>query len=104
MSENNYPITQEEYNEIEEEFGDYRFNQYCILVRQEDGGIGIFGEFQDPKDAAEFYKYFLSHAIDEKDVTIQMLTMVSRLNDKGDAYQMDMDFMTHNKDDGEDDE
>ena len=104
MSENNYPISQEEYNEIEEEFGDYRFNQYCILVRQEDGGIGIFGEFQDPKDAADYYKYFLSLAVDEKDVTIQMLTMVSRLNDKGDAYQMDMDFMTHKKDDGEDDE
>ena len=102
MTDNNYPILQEEYK-IEEEFGDYRFNQYCILVRQEDGGIGIFGEFQDPKDAAEFYKYFLSHAIDEKDVTIQMLTMVSRLNDEGDAYQMDMDFMTH-KNDGEDNE
>ena len=104
MSENNYPITQEDYNEIEDEFGDYRFNQYCILVRQEDGGIGIFGEFQDPKDAADYYKYFLSHAVDEKDVPIQMLTMVSRLNDKGDAYQMDMDFMTHKKDAGEDDE
>ena len=103
MTDNNYPILQEEYNKIEEEFGDYRFNQYCILVRQEDGGIGIFGEFQDPKDAAEFYKYFLSNAIDEKDVTIQMLTMVSRLNDEGDAYQMDMDFMTH-KNDGEDNE
>ena len=104
MSENNYPITQEEYNEIEDEFGDYRFNQYCILVRQEDGGIGIFGEFQDPKDAADYYKYFLSHAVDEKYVTIQMLTMVSRLNDEGNAYQFDMDFMNHNKDDGEDDE
>ena len=103
MTDNNYPILQEEYNKIEEEFGDYRFNQYCILVRQEDGGIGIFGEIQDPKDAAEFYKYLLRHAIDEKDVTIQMLTMVSRLNDEGDAYQMDMDFMTH-KNDGEDNE
>ena len=92
-------IFQEEYDEIQQEFGDYKFNQYCIVVRKEDGATGVFGEFESPKKAAEYYDIFLSHAIDKKDVTVQMLTMVSRLNDNGDCYKLDTDFMTHEKND-----
>jgi hypothetical protein len=92
-------IAQEEYNDLEQEFGGERFHQYCILVRGEEG-TGIFGEFETPKEAAEYYKHFLSHAIDEKDVTIELLTMVCRLNDDGDSYQVDEGFMTH-KNEGE---
>jgi len=90
---------QEEYNDLEQEFGGMRFHQYCILFKGEEG-TGIFGEFETPKEAAEYYKHFLSHAIDEKDVTIELLTMVCRLNDDGDAYQVDEGFMTH-KNEGE---
>ena len=88
-------VEQREYDEIEEEFGGRRFNQYCVLVRKDDGSSGVFGEFQSPKDAAEYFKYFLSHAVEEKDVTIGMLTMVTRLNDAGDAYVVDPEFLEH---------
>jgi|TARA_R110000787_G_C13126432_1_gene415539 hypothetical protein len=72
-----------------------RFRQYCLLVKAEDGSVGVFGEFENPKEAAEYYKYFLSHAVDEADVTVQVLTMVTRLNDEGNAYVVDPEFLEH---------
>lgn len=90
---------QEEYDLFVAEDEGKRFNQYCIVAEGSDGSCGIFGEFPTPKEAAEYYKYFLSHAIPEKEVTIRSLTMVSRLDDKDEYYVMDTDFHTEESDD-----
>jgi len=97
--------TQEDYEALEMEHGGTDYHKYCIVITQEDGGMGIVGEFGSPKDAAIYYKEMIQRDEEPNDaVMIHPITMVSRLyiperkdellvrNEDGNYYVADKDI------------
>jgi len=64
-----------------------RYDQYCVEMINGDDERGLFGEFQDPSEAASFAKHF-----PDAEYMIYPLTTVFRLSDDGKYYVMDSDF------------
>ena len=79
-----------------------RYDQYCVEMINGDDERGLFGEFQDPSEAASFAKHFIKPHFPDAEYMIYPLTTVFRLSDDGKYYVMDSDFFAPDEENPDD--